>query len=99
MLRTFKFLLLVLVAQIISFNSLTSFIFVRASTENYSYLKIVPEPKFLNFTGRWFQFDGFYNFPSFLREVFNVSRGNWKLVNTTLPSSFYKLRENKKWSG
>ncbi|NHV07323.1 MAG: family 20 glycosylhydrolase [Thaumarchaeota archaeon] len=88
MLRTFKFLLLVLVAQIISFNSLTSFIFVRASTENYSYLKIVPEPKFLNFTGRWFQFDGFYNFPSFLREAFNVSRGNWKLVNTTLPSSF-----------
>jgi hypothetical protein len=61
---------------------------VRASTENYSYLKIVPEPKFLNFTGRWFQFDGFYNFPSFLREAFNVSRGNWKLVNTTLPSSF-----------
>jgi hypothetical protein len=86
--RTFKFILLALVVQIIFFNSLTSLIFVKASTENYSHLKIVPEPEFLNFTGRWFQFDGFNNFPVFLREVFNVSRGNWKVINTTLPSSF-----------
>jgi hypothetical protein len=86
--RTFKFLLLVAAVQIIFFNSLTSLTFVRATTENYSYLKIVPEPKFLNFSGRWFQFDGFSNFPSFLGEVFNVSRGSWKVVNATLPSSF-----------
>lgn len=87
MLRTLKFLLLATIVQIMLFNSLTSLTFVKA-VENYSYLKIVPEPKLLNFSGRWFQFDGFSNFPSFLGEVFNVSRGSWRIVNVTLPSPF-----------
>lgn len=86
--RTIKSLLLVAVAQVVLFNSLASSILLRATSEDYSYIKIVPEPKSLNFSGRWFQFDGFSNFPSFLGEAFNVSKGSWKIVNITLPHSF-----------
>ncbi|MEM1602185.1 MAG: beta-N-acetylhexosaminidase [Candidatus Bathyarchaeia archaeon] len=38
---------------------------------------IVPEPKRLDFTGRWFTFDGFSNFPDFLRSEFGVPEGRW----------------------
>ncbi len=36
---------------------------------------VVPEPKSLSFTGECFVFDGFENFPEFLRREFNVSKG------------------------
>jgi len=39
---------------------------------------ITPEPKRLNFTGRWFVFDGFENLPEFLMHEFNVPKGDWK---------------------
>jgi hypothetical protein len=81
-------LFLVAVIQLSLFSFPVASTFVRATNENYSYPKIVPEPKFLNFSGRWFQFNGFSNFPSFLGEAFNVARGSWKIVNTTLPGSF-----------
>lgn len=81
-------LVLVAVTQLLLSNLPIGSTLVRATDENYSYPKIVPEPKFLNFSGKWFRFDGFSNFPSFLGEAFNVTRGSWKIVNKTLPESF-----------
>ncbi|MCX8170725.1 MAG: beta-N-acetylhexosaminidase [Candidatus Bathyarchaeota archaeon] len=38
---------------------------------------IVPEPKRLKFTGKWFTFNGFSNFPVFLKTEFAVPEGDW----------------------
>lgn len=40
---------------------------------------VVPEPKKLSFTGRWFEFDG-VNLPEFLSREFGVPRGSWRIV-------------------
>ncbi|MCD6369533.1 MAG: beta-N-acetylhexosaminidase [Thermoproteales archaeon] len=40
-------------------------------------IEIIPEPKQLRFTGRWFDFNGFKNFPSFLVEEFGLETGDW----------------------
>ena len=43
---------------------------------------VVPEPKRLEFTGRWFEFDGFKNFPEFLATEFKIPKGSWSVVKT-----------------
>ncbi len=40
---------------------------------------IVPEPKKLIFRGRWYEFDGFENFPEFLSREFSIPKGSWKV--------------------
>ena len=38
---------------------------------------VVPEPKSSDFTGKWFVFDGFKDFPAFFKKEFNVPKGDW----------------------
>ncbi|MGC8813867.1 beta-N-acetylhexosaminidase [Dictyoglomus sp.] len=40
---------------------------------------IIPEPKKLEFTGKWFPFDGFENFSEFLSKEFNIPKGKWRI--------------------
>ena len=42
-----------------------------------SSIYVIPEPSELRFTGRWFDFDGFSNFPEFLAREFGIPRGSW----------------------
>jgi hexosaminidase len=42
-------------------------------------IHIVPDPKKLEFKGRWFEFDGFENFPEFLSKEFQIPKGSWKI--------------------
>ena len=42
-------------------------------------IEIVPEPKNMEFTGRWFKVDGFSNFPEFLALEFNIPHRSWRL--------------------
>jgi hexosaminidase len=44
-------------------------------------VEIVPEPKKLVFSGKWFEFDGL-NLPEFLGKEFNIPRGSWRIVKT-----------------
>ncbi|MFQ6095010.1 MAG: beta-N-acetylhexosaminidase [Candidatus Bathyarchaeia archaeon] len=44
---------------------------------------IVPEPEKLDFSGKWFDFDGFKNLPEFLMQEFNVSEGGWTIVKVS----------------
>ncbi|MEM5821983.1 MAG: beta-N-acetylhexosaminidase [Ignisphaera sp.] len=44
---------------------------------------IVPEPKIIEFTGRWFEFNGFSNFPEFLTKEFSIPIGDWEIVKVT----------------
>jgi len=44
---------------------------------------IVPEPKYLRFTGKWFAFNGFTNFPEFLRSEFNIPKGDWVISESS----------------
>jgi len=57
-------------------------------------IRIVPEPKKLEFTGRWFDFDGFQNFPEFLGKEFNVPKGSWKIVKEERPKNGVEVTEN-----
>lgn len=45
-------------------------------------VKIVPEPKEQEFSGKWLEFDGI-NLPEFLSKEFNIPYGSWKIVKTT----------------
>lgn len=38
---------------------------------------IVPQPRQLQFTGRWFRFDGFSNLPDYMLSDFNIPKGSW----------------------
>lgn len=42
-------------------------------------VNIVPQPKSINFTGRWFAFDGFSNMPRFLAQTFSIPKGSWTI--------------------
>jgi len=44
---------------------------------------IVPEPNTLEFSGKWFSFNGFVNFPNFLAKEFGLKRGEWKLLKVS----------------
>ncbi|HDJ04490.1 MAG TPA: beta-N-acetylhexosaminidase, partial [Candidatus Bathyarchaeota archaeon] len=56
---------------------------------------IVPEPKKMEFTGRWFRFDGFENLPEFLSKEFNVPKGRWKIVKDNLAGNGVEVKENE----
>lgn len=42
-------------------------------------VKIVPEPKKQEFSGKWFEFDGI-GLPEFLSQEFNIPQGSWRIV-------------------
>ncbi len=54
---------------------------------------VVPEPKKLEFTGRWFKFDGFENFPKFIAEEFKVPTGGWRIVKVDRNGTGVKIKE------
>jgi hexosaminidase len=56
---------------------------------------IVPEPKSIRFTGRWFAFDGFKSFPEFLRREFNVPMGDWRIIESDSEETGLKVEEGK----
>jgi hexosaminidase len=57
---------------------------------------VVPEPRNLKSTGRWFKFNGFSNLPEFLRREFKVPVGDWviSIVEGGCGSSL-KIEEGK----
>lgn len=56
---------------------------------------IVPEPKKIEFTGRWFKFDGFENLPEFLTREFNISKGRWRILREDLSGNGVEVKENE----
>lgn len=56
---------------------------------------IVPEPKSIRFTGRWFAFDGFKSFPEFLRREFKVPSGDWTIIEVNGEETGLKVEEGK----
>lgn len=42
-------------------------------------ISIIPEPKNLVFKEKWYEFEGFENFPDFLSKEFNIPKGSWKI--------------------
>ncbi len=54
---------------------------------------IVPEPKELEFSGKWFSFDGFENFPEFLAKEFNLKKGKWKIIKTSGKDTGIKVKD------
>jgi hexosaminidase len=44
-------------------------------------VKIVPEPKKQEFSGKWFKFDGL-DLPEFLSREFKIPRGSWRIVRS-----------------
>ncbi|MEM3546276.1 MAG: beta-N-acetylhexosaminidase [Candidatus Bathyarchaeia archaeon] len=54
---------------------------------------VVPEPKRLEFTGKWFKFDGFENFPKFIGEEFKVPVGGWRIVKVDRDGTGVKVKE------
>ncbi|MBS7654072.1 MAG: beta-N-acetylhexosaminidase [Candidatus Bathyarchaeia archaeon] len=56
---------------------------------------IVPEPKYIRFTGRWFSFDGFKDLPEFLRCEFKVPKGNWTIIEAAGDEAGLKVEEGK----
>lgn len=54
---------------------------------------VVPEPKKLEFTGRWFKFDGFENFPRFIAEEFRVPVGSWRIVKIDRDGTGVRVRD------
>jgi hexosaminidase len=62
-------------------------------------INIVPEPKRLEFTGKWLKFDGFQNFPRFLANEFEVPEGDWRIVKVKRKGTGIEVseREVKIW--
>ena len=60
---------------------------------------VVPEPKRLEFTGKWLKFDGFQNFPRFLTNEFEVPKGEWSIVKVKSKGTGIEVseREVKMW--
>jgi len=56
---------------------------------------VVPEPKSLDFTGKWFVFDGFKDFPAFLKKEFNVPKGDWEIVETDRDGTGLEVKDKK----
>ena len=54
---------------------------------------IVPEPKELSFSGKWFEFDGFENFPEFLAEEFGLGMGKWKISKVSGEGTGVRVKE------
>ena len=47
--------------------------------KNRNVIRIVPEPKQIKFTNKWFKFDGFIDFDEFISKEFNIKRGKWEI--------------------
>lgn len=54
---------------------------------------VVPEPKKLEFTGRWFKFDGFENLLRFIAEEFKIPIGRWRIVKVDCDGTGVKIRD------
>lgn len=54
---------------------------------------VVPEPRKLEFTGKWFSFDGFEDFPEFLLKEFNVPKGKWKINKIEKEGSGIEIKD------
>ncbi|WPX08924.1 beta-N-acetylhexosaminidase [Anaerocellum danielii] len=57
--------------------------------------KIVPKPKKLDFTGKWFDFDGFENFPDFISSEFSIPKGSWKIEIVQRPGTGLSIEDKK----
>lgn len=58
-------------------------------------VSVVPEPRMLRSTGKWFAFDGFENLPEFLRHEFNLSKGSWKIEETQRDGTGLEIKEEE----
>lgn len=58
-------------------------------------VSVIPEPKMLEFTGRWFVFDGFENLPEFLMHEFDLSKGSWKIVEAQRNGTGLKVKDRE----
>jgi len=58
-------------------------------------ISIVPEPKRLEFKGRWFEFKGFENFPEFLSQEFKVPKGNLRIKKIEKEGNGIEIKENE----
>jgi len=58
-------------------------------------ISLTPEPDELKFTGRWFRFNGFKNFPDFLIREFNLPRGDWIIEKTDGEDNGIRIAEGK----
>lgn len=56
---------------------------------------IVPEPRHLKFTGKWFTFNGLKNFPDFLRQEFKVPFGDWVIIKASDEGTGLKIEDGK----
>ncbi len=54
---------------------------------------VVPEPKRLEFKGKWFSFDGFENFPDFLLKEFNIPKGTWRINKVEKKGTGIEIKE------
>lgn len=59
-------------------------------------IRIVPEPKRLEFKGNWFPFNGLENLPEFLAQEFKVPRGDWSIgFNPEREGTGIQVREGR----
>ena len=56
---------------------------------------VVPEPKMLRSTGRWFTFDGFEDFPELLTREFNLPKGTWKMARIERDGTGLEIKEKE----
>ncbi|HHW57511.1 MAG TPA: beta-N-acetylhexosaminidase [Clostridia bacterium] len=56
---------------------------------------IVPEPKRIDLKNKWFPFDGFQNFPSFLLKEFNIPEGSWKIRKIEKDGTGIRIKEGE----
>ena len=56
---------------------------------------IIPEPSYLRFTGKWFAFEGFAEFPEFLRSEFNIPKGDWTITEVSNEGTGLKIEDKK----
>lgn len=57
--------------------------------------QIVPQPKSVNFMGRWFSFDGFSNMPCFLARTFSIPKGSWTIEKVEKQGCGISIEEGK----
>jgi hexosaminidase len=56
---------------------------------------VVPEPKTLRFTGKWFRFDGFENFPDFHTRQFNLPKGSWRITEAGKDGTGLEIKDGE----
>jgi len=55
--------------------------------------RIVPQPKVLNFSGKWFEFNGFSNLPEFISKEFSIPMGSWKIEILEKPGTGISIED------